>query len=1366
MCFTITLTDARFRWVTCQLDYLCGFSSDFERRRALGQLPPTLHETYLRLLRKFSAMPPSTQSKIEMCLHFIAFSPTRLTISQLRSAISTPEIIGSCLDADNMVSEEDIAFMCGSLVRKTDNGDFFEFAHFSVREFLEHESLARIPDLERYQISRQRSNEMLVSQCLRFLQLSNFDIDIADPESLVNFTEQAINTQGNAGIGFHVLAARLSLQLYRERQLDSMSPTLMKSLFQPHKPSSLLLLATLLCFELISCCGSTGLAQSSDGGPHLELAKKLMREEFRPIHLAAALNLPDVCRHLIDVGSDLEVNSPFGTPFELSITSFLRLIFHACDPALIEKHHHHLRRPIHALLGKNHERNETFEIFECTHLEQLAKSSTGQSRDIVVLGQALIIAFAENNFWIPQKLLSQGMTLDHTIYTRLFPDLMSQSLAEIQANEEPLLSFLQYIGSRLVAESGWPLEIGRLIWRTAVELELLFTRDSTVTDFRISLSKDALVSRAFATIKSHDMEGLQECLADGRLDISERHRDPQESHDADDPMHLTLIHFAVLENNLQATKALAQAGCDPNIPSVQLHYKCPPIHDCSRIDIFEELLAHGASATDVEVHTGENMWHLYGSTLEPETDFYDCVAKRFPSETAKALLMRSKDGNTPLQHLLISGSSSKSHEDHVDRVIALIEICHGILNFWSRHDPMFGVAAVSGSERVIRRLIEVGVPPETIGPGTETPLHRISVESSPASVQCLKELVPAALTIRFEGQLPLQAYIQKCLGDQHPIDDAVAHQLSTAESLESIDGKGTTLWEYYCNIHTADTGIPNQSINATLWSWLLRRDSAMHVYEKTRGRSGLVLLLSRLTRLDEMEDLVSIIPLPAFSHAIDSTDCWQEVKSDSDILRFLQFSIKKQAYPLVSVLIERGVSVHDQVDGYSSIQVSFRSPLALSLCSDEQGKDMLIEMLDQVTPENLNDYDRNGLTILHNLATTGPGSDAGLRWLIRTLVNKGVDLDKVGRLRDQGTPITYHLRKGSVSGATYLLELGADPELAQIDGGGNATQEACLRGSITFLRDVFDYSKKTGVQVDWKRKGGLWSRSGPFIHGVTAIHYASTVGSLEVLELLVDNGLIDDLEIPSDEGWTAMHCAARSGHALAIEYLASKGCGTMPETDDKTTPLHLSVREQQYEATKSLIRLGAKDVPDVTGMTPTMYASRSNNKSMLQLLGEFLGPETSLAQDLARDSLPRKRLRALSTAMEQAIQSDDIQECKRLVAIGCPVNISIRGWSPLILALHQVRLDIAEWLLDNGAMTTGRIFHDAMETQYYNAVEICLAHPELCKLLPSLIDLCIQDGSGWPFLDDRSTLTAIRAKNTEGLSILLKLLNEKAVMIR
>lgn len=1359
---------ARFRWVTCQLDYLCGFSSDFERRSALGQLPPTLHGTYLRLLQRFCAMPAPTQSKIQMCLNFIAFSPFRLTINQLRSAISTPEVIGSRLDDDSMVSREDIAYMCGSLLRMTEDGRFFEFAHFSVREFLEHESLAGMPGLKMYHISLEKSNEMLAVQSLRFVQLSNFDVEFSDPKSLTTYVLNAINQRESAGVGFHGLAARLSAQLSGIVNPDSTSTSLTKSLFQPRKSSCFLLFATRFCFDLTIHLIRNELIQPKGVDTYSKLAQKLLRDDFRPLHLAAALNLPDVCLNLIAAGSDLEAESSFGTPFELSYASFLGILFNDCDPTLIEKHHRRLYDPMCGLLDKSHQRNATFEIFEHRHFEEVAVDSTRQSRDDALVLQAAIISFAGNNFCVLQKLLSRGMTLDDTIYTRLFPDLMSQSLPDIQRNEKPLLSFLQCLGSMLGAESGWPLEIGRVVWNTAVELELHFTRDPTVTDSRISLSKDALVSRAFTTIKRHDMEGLRECLADGRLDLSERHRDPLEPHDEDDPLHLTLLHFAVLENNLDATKALAQAGCDPNIPAIQTHHRYLPVHDCFRLDILEELLLSGASVTDVEIYRGKNMWHFYGSTSEPATEFFDSVARRFPSETAEALLTESKEGYTPLQLLLEFQDWQLARDDHVERVIALIEICEGIADFWSRHDPILGAAAAFGSEKVIRRLIEVGATSETIGTGLETPLHLISIESSSASVQCLKEVFPEAMHVRFEDRLPLQAYLEKCLQGNHPIDDSVAQQLLTAGALESVDGRGTSLWEYYCTFDTKNRSFSNQSASAMMWAWLLGKSFAMQVYEKGTGKNGLVLILSRLVTLKGIGNLASMVPSHVLEHAMDATDRWETIKSDSNVLRFLQFAIKKRAYSLVSLLVERGVSVHDQVDGYSSFQIAFQSPLVVKLCSDEEGKYLLLDMVDHAAPEYLNGYDRDGLTILHTLATKDSDGGHGLHWLIGALMREGVDDNRIGALQNQRTPMAHHVREGSISCATYLLEVGADPGLAR-DSWPDAVLEASAQGSVTFLRKALDHSKTSGMPIDWHRKSGLSleSRTGNVITvtDANAIHYASTNNNLEVLEWYVENRLIEDLEIVSARDWTGMHCAAFDGHASIIQYLASKGCDTMPETTEKTTPLHMSVGEEHYEATEALIRLGAKDVPNKYGETPTRYASENNNGSILRLLDELLASETSHAHESARDSLPRHRLKALTKALVKAIKSGDMKECKRLYAIGCPVNSSIRGWSPLGLALRHDRLAIAEWLLDNGAETSAHICQ-ANDDLCTDVMEICLGRPKLCKLIPKLAERCIHDGSGWPLVENRSFLSAVRKKNTEGLSILLKLLTEWALHIR
>lgn len=1362
--FISSLTIARFRWVTCQLDYLCGFSNDFDRRRALGQLPPTLHDTYIRLLQRFTSLHASSQSKIQMCLHFIAFSPLRLTINDIRTVISTPEEVGSYFGDDNLVSEDELASMCGSLLRKTDDGIFFEFAHFSVREFLEHESLATLPGLKMYQISREKSNEMLAVQSLRFLQLSNFDIEVPHEETLVTYSQCFLLSREDY-IGFHSLAVKLSLRLCRQVQASSTLTGLMRSLFHPRKSARFLFFAACLCFGFLNRFQYDGVIPSRKKKQQEEFANKLLRDDFQPIHLAAALNLPDVCDYLIGEGSDSTAASMFGTPFKLTITSFISLILDGCGSIPIQKHCH-----LCTLIQNHldiHQRNATFEIFENTS-EYMAKDSTPRSQDASLVEQAIIIAFAQNNFCILQKLLSRGMELEDTTYTRLIPDLMFESSSYIQSNENPLLSFLQNIASRVGSESKWPLMIGRVIWNTAVELELSFTRDPTVTDSRISLSKDALVTRAFATIKSHDINGLQECLADGRLDLSQRYRDPLEPQDDAEPLRLTLLHFAVIQNDLQATSALARAGCDPNIVASHRNFRWPPIHDCSRIDIFEELSVCDASATDVEVHTGENIWHLYGSTAEPNTEFFESVAQRFPSETAEALLTKSKHGHTPLQHLLVRSRLRMSREDDVERVMALIEICGGVVDFWSRHEPTFGAAASFGSERVIRRLIEVGAGAETIGSGLETPLHRINAESSSATVQCLKTVFPEAVHTRFRDQLPLQAYLERCLRGNHHIDDSVAQEFQAADSLESIDGRRKRLWEYYCHSNTTKQNGVSQLNHAVLWAWLLRNLSAMQVYEKRSGRNGLTLILSRLVTLNQIEDLTTVIPAHAMEHAMDTTDSWDKIKSDSKVLQFLQFAIEKRAYPLISLLISRGVSIHDQVNGYSAMQIAFNSPLVAALNSDEEGKQLLNNMMDHSKPDHLNSYDRDGFTILHTIATRDSDGGQELPWLIRTLVAKGADVDRMEAFGVKNTPMTYHLHERSVLCAMCMLEMGADPELAE-GTYSNALLKACWTPSLTFLTMALDQSKSSGRPINWGRKAELrmiTNTDSCIAIDVNAIHHAVTAGNLEVVEWYVDNGLIDELEAVSAQGWTPMHCAAFCGHASIIEYLVSKGCNTMPETSSNITPLHMSVCEEKHEATKALIRLGATDAADAIGMTARMYASRSNNESLVQLLDKLLTPERSLEQEFAHHSRSRERLKGLRVALENAITSDDIQECQRICEIGCPINVMIKGSSPLALALQKGHLDIAEWLLDNGATTVGLVGRGTTERPYTTAIELCLGNSKLCKLLSNFVDQSIHDGSGWPLYGPSCFVGALKNGNTEGLAILLNLLQERATEIR
>ncbi|KPM45274.1 hypothetical protein AK830_g1308 [Neonectria ditissima] len=223
-----------FRWVVCQLDYLGNCAHDRERLEALKKLPPTLSESYRRLLERLNSCSSGVQKMVQMCLQFLAFSPKSLPIPAFRQAVSTPETLGARLEPKNTVSEEEIMHRCSSLIRKSENGKFFEFAHFSVKEFLVDEKAlsetADRPSLSMYFISESGCQALLAAQCLRFLQLKNFDQPPAAPDQQIDIIDERNNTYP-----FYRYAVQDWLLLTKDGFHDQIVLNLAKSLFNPAK---------------------------------------------------------------------------------------------------------------------------------------------------------------------------------------------------------------------------------------------------------------------------------------------------------------------------------------------------------------------------------------------------------------------------------------------------------------------------------------------------------------------------------------------------------------------------------------------------------------------------------------------------------------------------------------------------------------------------------------------------------------------------------------------------------------------------------------------------------------------------------------------------------------------------------------------------------------------------------------------------------------------------------------------------------------------------------------------------------------------------------------------------------------------------
>ena len=125
----------RFRWVACQLDYLCELPNDYARICALKELPPSLFKTYERILERIMIRSEDVQRIVKRTLRWTLGAIKMLEIPQLIEAIAI-EDGESCLNECAMGEEEEIFRHCSSLVRKAADTNSVELAHFTVEEFL------------------------------------------------------------------------------------------------------------------------------------------------------------------------------------------------------------------------------------------------------------------------------------------------------------------------------------------------------------------------------------------------------------------------------------------------------------------------------------------------------------------------------------------------------------------------------------------------------------------------------------------------------------------------------------------------------------------------------------------------------------------------------------------------------------------------------------------------------------------------------------------------------------------------------------------------------------------------------------------------------------------------------------------------------------------------------------------------------------------------------------------------------------------------------------------------------------------------------------------------------------------------------
>ncbi|XXG99819.1 hypothetical protein Hte_006160 [Hypoxylon texense] len=1320
--------EGMFQWVVCQIDYLCDCAHDEERREALTKLPPNLPNSYCRLLERVDRFSPRVQTMVQLCLHFIAFAEPKLSILQLRQAISTPEVLGAHLDASNMISELEISRRCSSLIRKSECGEYFEFAHFSVQEFLEDEAALSAASLKCYLISKQGSRTLLAAQCLRFLQLKNFDFPSIPSTTTATPQDTIFSEDRDKKYPFYEYSAVKWLH-FTKNGLDAVILDLTKSLFNPSKTKHFSLWAIRLLCHISNMNPSRAYEVVSDNS-------------FRPLHLASALNLYEICDFLLGGDTDINFRSRAGRPIDLAIMSIHGIANPPLDLVEILPCAERRNRTIDSLIHKGARLSNNL-------------PSCGTESIFFVAGE-LATTYFDGDFTPIVALLSLGVTpgeKEIQIFERKIYQVRNCSEAELSTQK-----LIQYLSSTSSYEKEWGFQIGSIIWQWALRRNLAYTDDHFLVDSRISLSKKALVTKLETAIQLDNTDVVKRCLNDSRLDPLTLRLDNGK----------TLLHVAVEYASVETIGFLLDAGYSIED---QGYKGSTPLHLCLRNHnrrVLDSFIERGISLLSLDAE-GRTIWHLWAEGGGPKC-FLEDLFKRVPAVTYEALLMKTPENFTPLMLSLEAGSAVE------ERAIKMINLSTNIPDFWQRHDPIFGVAVKRGCEKAIGCLKKVNAKLDPVSPGTCTPFHQLSARVSLKCVELLKSLFGDAYRWRFKGRLSVEIYIKKALRASAKPDPEIIEALISLDMLDDEDDKRKTPWQFVCDLqvqelenltanrlvyyHAERTRI--QNIHSVLAVYM--RIGLHRAYENQCKESAIISFFSVILSFHRRAlDSTFSVSTDVLHQWIVSTRFWPSARKSNAVLGYTKLAIKTLHFETVILLIDNGVDIHRAIDGTSVIEDACHTFLS-SRQYDSSYKIMISKLLDKSDKENL--IDLAVKKELHKLAT--PANASGFTWFITQLLRRGVDIIPETRRREGHIALMYHISRNS-SCAELLLRIGADPTIASSTHGSlNAIQLATLMGDVSFLESVMKYTTFT---IDWAQTFNCNLKiDGECIslEGINVLHMAALTGRVECLRFYLGETtrtpfITETNPTSSVEAYTPLHLAACYNRVDAIDLLLSKGATPMYKDNCGRTPLHNAVSRGHLAATKLLLEYGSTETFDIFGRKPRAYVSGPDRDSILSCLGEV-----SEAEEINVQEAPALNIHALSEVLELAILRDDIEECKSIFALGCPIDVRMPrclGCSPLIMAMktQEPMVTIIEWLLENGASV---LKPACLNHGLLSPIEIAAHKPRLKSLLSRLLDAYLSQGGDLMIGDDHPVHVAVSCRNNEGLELLLLYIEKQINRIR
>ncbi|EXK78531.1 hypothetical protein FOQG_16800 [Fusarium oxysporum f. sp. raphani 54005] len=610
-----------FRWVACQLDYMCELPTDRARREALSKLPPSLYATYDRILLRIGGYDDTVKRLVKKAILMLATSFVSLSFEEICEAISLEED-ATTLEDDEIVEEEELLRWCSSLVRVGKSGSFnggktrIQFAHFTVKEYLRslktRDSDHEYPQLKEYAVSHEDGIDFFSFLCLRFLTME--DIERFPPTRDTTRAISCILAQHRRRTFYEPSVLTWAAYATTSKMGDRTRKLLRKLLHPSETPAF-----CLWAIDIIFCHHPSSIEASSESIKILsQVIAAVLRPESTPLHMAAAFSMPDACQELLEGGSDVLACSKFGTPLHCALGG--RGFFYN----FLDLRDNDILSEVHLLLN----------------------SSISPLTTPLPLGTIISLTLScpdnfTNNLEIVIELVKAGVSItaqDVQLFSIRYNQYLQMPSFTSKTSQmwSPFPQFFNVLGNNNAPGSPRFIlrqETGELIFRTGEKIPPQSPKEQSLD----GASDEEVLAYIHSLIELNDETGMNSFLSTRRAKLAQ-------STDTD-PEHpgWNALHLALLERSYRVLDPLLAFGLDPRADRPD---GFEPVHMCCRestCGALQALLRFGVSTLDTD-NLDRTVWHLAAvmnsvTVLEELLDLGDVDV---------ALKMASKPHETPI----------------------------------------------------------------------------------------------------------------------------------------------------------------------------------------------------------------------------------------------------------------------------------------------------------------------------------------------------------------------------------------------------------------------------------------------------------------------------------------------------------------------------------------------------------------------------------------------------------------------------------------------------------------------------------------------------------------------------------------------